>query len=183
MDKYLIYSLEFNGDIFYVGKTTNPKHRLNKHRKESIYKRTHKEKMINKILSNGGDITLSILDIVNIGEEDYWEKYWISQIKCWGIKLYNGTNGGEGGDHWTGKSHTEETKLKLREIRYKQIEKNGVTRCPGSKNGRSKLKEDDVLEIRKLKNSGYSYGKLSLKYNVSKTAIIRVVKRKSWQHI
>ncbi len=184
MEKYYIYTLEHNNTLFYVGKTISLSTRLNKHKKECILKRTHKEKKINKILSNGEDITISIIDIVNKGEEDYWEKFWISQIKSWGFKLYNGTNGGEGGDCWSGKKHSEETKAKLREIMYKRIkEGNGIQKCPGEKNGKSKLTEDQVRELRSLRESGYSYGKLVKKYGIAKQTVANIVNRRRWKHI
>ena len=101
---YFIYTLDYNGKAFYVGKTLYPERRIKKHRSESKLKRTHKEKYINKILLNGGDIDISVIDTVNRGTEDYWEMYWIEQLNNWGIDLCNGTSGGEGGDYWSGKS-------------------------------------------------------------------------------
>jgi len=153
MNNYYIYSLEHNNIIFYVGKTISLSTRLNKHKKESPLKRTYKEKFINKILLNNEDITISIIDIVIKGEEDYWEKYWISQIKEWGFKLCNATCGGEGGDNWSGKKHTQKTIDKLKAIRKKYLEKNKniLPKCIGEKNGKSKLTESQVLELRKLR--------------------------------
>ena len=54
---------------------------------------------------------------------------------------------------------------------------------PGESNGRSKLTEQNVIEMRKLKEDGYSYGKLSLKYGVAKSTIINIIKRRKWNHI
>jgi len=180
---YFIYTLDYKGIPFYVGKTINIKTRLRKHKMESKLKRTHKEKMINKILLNNEDISISIIDEVVIGTENYWEEFWISQIKSWDIKLYNGTSGGEGGDYWSGKNHTEETKDKLRRIRFKQIEEGKVYRSIGESNGRSKLKSDDVIEMRDLRENGYSFNRLAIKYNISKATVIDIIKRKKWKHI
>jgi len=46
----------------------------------------------------------------------------------------------------------------------------------------SKLKEKDVLDIRKNEYN-LSYRKLAIKYNVSTYAIYSVVKNKTWKHI
>lgn len=50
----------------------------------------------------------------------------------------------------------------------------------GSKNGRSKLNESQVVEIREKRNLGMSFGKLSKEYGVCKKTIMRVVSRQNW---
>ena len=184
MREYYIYTLENDGRIFYIGKTIDAKTRLRKHKSESKLKRTYKEKFINKILIDGGDIKLKILDTVEYGMEDFWEVYWISQFRQWGFNLCNGSNGGEGGANFKGRKHSDETKLKLRDIKLKQIELNGVIKFNGEANGRSKLTSEQVLEIRRLRaDNNTSYGKLSLQFGVSKTVIMEIIKRKKWKHI
>lgn len=183
MSEYYIYALETNDRIFYIGKTNNPKVRLRKHKSESKLKRTYKENLINNILINGGEIKLSIIDIVSDGDEDFYEIYWISQFKQWGFKLYNLTDGGEGGNCFGGRKHSNETKEKLRIIKFKQLELYGPIILRGEMNGRSKLNGEEVLNIRRLKEMGYSYNKIAIKYGVSKTTIIDIVKRKKWIHI
>ena len=183
MKKYYIYSLDYNNKPFYVGKTINLSTRLRKHKSESKLKRTHKEKFINKIISNGETITISIIDEVEFGSENYWEEFWISQFKQWNIKIYNSTSGGEGGDYWTGRRHSEETIQKLRQIRYKQVENGMVYKSEGESNGRSKLTTSQVIEMRILREDGYSYGRLSIKYGISKATVINIIKRKKWKHI
>jgi hypothetical protein len=184
--KYYIYTLEHKSIVFYIGKTIDLKTRLRKHISESKLKRTYKENFINKIILNNGTIDINIIDIVELGSEDYWEIYWIEQFKQWGFKLCNGTIGGEGGDNWSGRKHSEETKEKIRINRRKQI-KDGLISLiplPGEFNGRSKLKNEQVIEIRKLREEkNISYGKLALKFGVSKSVIIKIVNRKSWSHI
>ncbi len=184
MNKYYIYTLDYNGLVFYIGKSKNPKERLNKHIKESILKRTYKEKKINKIISNREDISISILDEVNQHNVDYWEIYWINQFRQWGFNLCNATSGGEGGDYWSGRNHTTETKKKLSINMYKQME-NGF-KAPvlkGELNGNSKLTSDQVLNMRKLREDGYSYNKLSMKFNVAKSTVVNIIKKKKWTHI
>lgn len=50
----------------------------------------------------------------------------------------------------------------------------------GSKNGRSKLKEHQVVEIRLKRNSGMSFGKLSKEYGVCKKTVMRAVSGQNW---
>lgn len=182
--KYYIYTLEYLGDIFYVGKTKNINQRYRKHITESKHKRTHKEKFIFSVLNKSGNITISILDEVDIGYENDMEIYWISQLKAWGLKLLNYNKGGEGGDNWSGRKHTNSTKEKLRKIMLDRISNGDKIISPrGEENGRSKLTSNQVLEIRRLRESGYSYGRLSLKFGIAKSTVSDIIKRKKWQHI
>lgn len=185
MKKYYIYTLDYNGYPFYIGKTINIKDRFRKHKSESKLCRTYKEKYINKILMNNENIEISILDEVEFDNVDFWEIYWISQFKQWNIKLCNLTDGGEGGDNWSNKNHSDKTKEKLRRIRKDYIINNGNYKPSiGSDNGRSKLTDDQVIEMRNLRfNDNISYNKLANKYNISKPTVINIIKRKTWKHI
>ncbi len=54
----------------------------------------------------------------------------------------------------------------------------------GSVNGNSKLKESDVLDIRKIYSTGFlDQYKLARKYKVSQPTIGAIVNRKTWSHI
>jgi len=183
MNKYYIYTLSCDNKIFYVGKTTNIERRLSEHIKESKKKRNHKEKKINKLLNENKEIIISIIDEVDVGQEDQREKYWISEFKLNGINLCNMSVGGNGGDLWSGRKHSEKTKDKLSKIRIKQIEEGKIYRNFGEKNGMCKLSTNDVLEIRRLRDCGHSYKKLSLKFNVAKSTIRDIIIRKMWKHI
>jgi hypothetical protein len=57
---------------------------------------------------------------------------------------------------------------------------NNLTNNKGEKNGKSKLTEKEVLEIRSLK---LSYGKLAKLYNVSPGTIYQIIKRLRWKYI
>jgi hypothetical protein len=50
----------------------------------------------------------------------------------------------------------------------------------GSKNGRAKLNENQVLEIRKKRNSGMPFEKIAKEYGVCKKTIIRAVNGHNW---
>lgn len=53
----------------------------------------------------------------------------------------------------------------------------------GSDIGTSKLKESEVLEIRKLKKDGLSMYRIAKMYNVGETCIANIIHRKTWTHI
>ena len=120
-----IYTLSDGKQIRYVGKTKFITKRYNSHINESKNKKTYKEKWINKILLNGGKITIEILDVCDDNISDETESYWISQIKTWGFDLVNLTLGGDGGTPMKGKHHSEETKLKMSHTAKSQKRKIG----------------------------------------------------------
>jgi hypothetical protein len=93
-----IYTLKdpINNEIRYVGKANNPKVRLRNHlnisKKDQIYKRN----WILKLRKLEVKPIMEVIDTVPIDEWEFWEKYWISQMKTWGFKLINYTSGGDG---------------------------------------------------------------------------------------
>jgi hypothetical protein len=96
-----IYSLstkEEPSNIRYVGKTDKPiKKRLTRHMsKYELKPVTHKNTWLKSVLKNGHTPIIELLDEVCDLEWEFWEKYWISQIKSWGFKLTNQTIGGSG---------------------------------------------------------------------------------------
>lgn len=61
---------------------------------------------------------------------------------------------------------------------------NGLRTGPkGERNGRAKLKEDQVRAIRKLLKQGLSYQKIADKYDVSKGTIAHIAKGRKWTHL
>lgn len=57
------------------------------------------------------------------------------------------------------------------------------TSCRGEKNHNSKLKKEDVLNIRKLALEGEEQEVLAKKYGVKQTQISRIVHRQRWAHV
>lgn len=53
----------------------------------------------------------------------------------------------------------------------------------GIQNGRAKLNEQDVLEIRKLLQEGLSSSKIANRFGVGKTAISDIKNGKTWSHV
>lgn len=53
----------------------------------------------------------------------------------------------------------------------------------GTKNYNAKLTEDDVREIRRLRECGQKVSELSARYGVGQWEIYMIVQRKKWQHV
>lgn len=113
---YIYALLDEHNNIRYIGKSNNVKHRFNIHLKEAKKKRTHKEKWINSMLENKLKPHYLILDECRLSDWILFEQYWIDQTKAWCFDLTNGTSGGEGSNGFKGKTHSDETKQKLRII-------------------------------------------------------------------
>lgn len=65
-------------------------------------------------------------------------------------------------------------------INYEKLSNSKI----GEKNHRSKLKENDILEIRRLYSTGqYIHKDLANMYNVSRNQITRIINKKDWTHI
>jgi hypothetical protein len=52
----------------------------------------------------------------------------------------------------------------------------------GERSGNSKLKESDIIEIRKLYDMGYSQEKISIQFGVSQTTISSIMTGRTWFH-
>lgn len=99
-------------EVKYCGKTNDIKVRLIGHLKD---KRHNKEKYqwISDVKSKGLKPILEVIDEVDDSDWDFWEKYWISQLKTWGFSLFNKTDGGE--YSVTGFKHSDDVKKKISE--------------------------------------------------------------------
>ncbi len=65
-----------------------------------------------------------------------------------------------------------------------KFKKGRQSRLKGVENGKEKLNEKDIFEIREItKNKKYNVSELSRKYNVSRFCINSIIHRKSWKHI
>ena len=53
----------------------------------------------------------------------------------------------------------------------------------GEKNGRAKLTQSQIIEIRQSRNFGMSYGQLANNFGVNKKTIIDIVKGKNWRSV
>jgi len=109
-----IYILKdpITNDIKYCGKTNNIKVRLIDHLKNKKYNKEKIEWIFN-LKNKKLKPILEVVDIVDDNDWDFWEKYWISQLKTWNFSLFNKTDGGE--YSVTGFKHTIEAKKKISE--------------------------------------------------------------------
>jgi group I intron endonuclease len=100
LSETFIYTLKdpITNEIKYVGKSDNPESRLVEHIRKSKYSKTYKNNWIISLLKKDLKPILEILDIVDIDNWSFWEKYWISQFRTWGFKLTNISDGGDGGN-------------------------------------------------------------------------------------
>jgi hypothetical protein len=57
------------------------------------------------------------------------------------------------------------------------------TRAMGSRCRASKLREQDVLEIRRLRAEGFPTGELASRFGVTYENILAIVSRRSWRHL
>ena len=92
-----------------------------------------------------------------------------------------------------GKKHSEETKKKMSESKIgkglgvkaseETRKKMSESAIKGEGHQFSKLKQSDVLEIRRLSSEGMSQRKIGKKFNVTKTAISHILKGLTWKHV
>ena len=159
-------------EVRYVGKSDNPKRRLYEHCKRTNDS-THKSCWIKGLTSKKLKPIIEVVDIVPYNEWQFWEQYWVSQMKTWGFNLTNLTNGGEKQKITSevtkqklrlinlGKKHSEKTKKKMSDNKkgkqppYMQI--SGMTKTVLSK-----------LEKTQFKNGNEPWNKYKSGYKTSK---------------
>jgi len=95
---FFIYTLSdpISNEIKYIGKTKNPKDRLQRHMTPYSLKQSwqSKNKWLRYLKNNGLKPIMEVLDEGDENNIDDLEIYWIAQFKTWGFKLKNETNGG-----------------------------------------------------------------------------------------
>ncbi len=95
-----IYSLSdpVTKEIKYIGQTVNPKQRELSHY-YNCNSTSAKMKWIKSLKLNGRRPLFEILDIVEGGDYDYWENFYIELFRSFGCALFNRRNHFEG-DNW-----------------------------------------------------------------------------------
>lgn len=106
-----IYTLAHpvTNEIRYVGKADDMKARFHGHFYDKMNNR--KGNWIKHLRSQGLSPKIEVLDIVPKEDWQYWECFYILLLKSWGMRLTNGTHGGDG---VVGLKHTEDAKNKVR---------------------------------------------------------------------
>lgn len=121
-----IYILKdpISNEIRYVGKSNNPYNRLKKHMSDYslIESWTSKNKWLLNLKKNNLMPLMEIIDSTNFKNIDELEIRWIKYYRDLGLKLTNGTDGGDGFD-WTGRKHRSVTveKMKLSHPKRREI--------------------------------------------------------------
>jgi hypothetical protein len=111
-----IYTLSdpFTDKVRYVGRTKEPKARLNGHIRESKKSnKTRKQRWIKSVLKKGGTPIMHIIDEIESEKYQELEMFYISFFKQLGFDLTNSTEGGDGS---IGCPSSEKQKNKLKEI-------------------------------------------------------------------
>lgn len=112
--KYFIYKLScpITNIPKYIGMTKKPKERYRKHLNEKSL--TLKNTWVKSLLNKGLKPVMQLVDFSNSLEEiNIKEKYWIIKYREWGFDLKNMTDGGDGGDTFSGRKHKQSSKEKI----------------------------------------------------------------------
>lgn len=204
-ERFYVYGLYESKEAefpFYIGKGTE--NRMTEHLK-GWYKgnNPHKERKIAKVKRNGKQPESRIIR-GKLSEKRAWNlEYLLINIhyddltnikKSWGCGAGSGKN-----SPMYGKSHSEETIEKMKGPRPHRQGKNsyhyGVSRSKETKRkiskpqrgeggNNSKLKKEEVKEIRWLtNNTDITQRKMAKKYDSSTSNISNIQRRISWQHI
>lgn len=120
MKTTFIYALNDpeTGECRYIGKSDNPKERVERHIIECKGEIFCRARWINDLVERDTKPVLEILDEVPYNDWKFWERMWIKTSRAIGMDLVNGTDGGDGffldGKHpMLGKKHSVETKAKI----------------------------------------------------------------------
>ncbi len=157
--KYKIYTLNDpdTKEVKYVGKTSQSlKRRLAQHIRETYKVRNYRTNWIKQILFKGKLPEIELLDETN----DNWQEleiYWIAQIKYWGFKLTNMTNGGDGNNNQV---FTKETLLK-KSLALKGRKRPKEVREKISKAHKGKKLSEKTKQKLRLINLGKTYSEES----------------------
>lgn len=195
-------------DKVYIGKTNNPSERWSDHKKIAKAGSINKSfSVVHSAIRKYGEDNFEFLILEKIEHENLAfdrESYWISEYKSniqkYGDQFgYNLTDGGEG---WSGRKHTEFSKMKMSEYKKahpnspeanrkisqankgkilskKHREKLSDAGC-GESNSNSKLTAEQVSEIKRLLQEGNKGSELAKLFNISQGTIHYIKTGKRW---
>lgn len=192
-----IYALaEPSGEVRYVGKTDWPLwHRLSGHKtKARRSPDTYVSKWVKSLLDAGDEPTIILLEEVAPG--DNWatvERYWIKQMRAFGCRLANASDGGEGG--MSGHLHTVETKAQMSEsakvrcsdpaerARLASITNRKPPTGKGEKNNFARFTDAQVIEMRERRAGGETLQVIADAFQSNRATIHGIVTGKQWAHV
>jgi hypothetical protein len=90
-----------NGEIRYVGVTSDPRRRLRAHRRDNS--QTHKARWIRRLAAKGRAPIMRVIQEIPSPSWVNAERYWVNYFRAMGCPLTNSTDGGDGvvGLHWS----------------------------------------------------------------------------------
>jgi hypothetical protein len=150
------------GQLRYIGKTMQPlNERVNQHLAR-VSSKTHKNMWLRQLKEQGMRPTCVSITQCTVDVVDQRERELIALFKELGADLTNHTVGGEGGDTWSGRRHSQETRRKMSEIKvgkvFSQETRDRMSqsaklriRHPHSEETRAKMREARI-RIRKVNN-------------------------------
>lgn len=153
--KYKIYTLNDpdTNEIKYVGKTTQSlKKRLAQHIRETYRFSTYKGNWVKSLLFKGKLPIIEVLDESNNNWQEL-ESYWITQLKAWGFKLTNMTDGGDGNNNQVFSKET----LQRKSLALKGIKRPKEVREKISKSHKGKKLSQITKEKLRNINLGKTY--------------------------
>ncbi len=96
----------------YVGKAKDPRRRYVVHLSRAKRLRGHKEAWVESLRNAGIRPEMVVIEEVKTSEWQTAERFWIGFFRHIGVDLVNGTAGGDGGETFSGRQHSVETKAK-----------------------------------------------------------------------
>lgn len=192
------------GQIRYVGATQQLKERLKDHLTSAYRSSSPKRMWMRELLTSGLQPEMIVLETVPYAFWEEAERYWIAKMRERGVPLLNvfhgGLDGGRGipkspehrakiGQAHKGRKFSATTRAKMSAARRGWRPSPELTRiqrekCKGEGNGRARLTEEQVIEIRRrYAAGGICLHKLAEDYPVTFSAIHRIVTRQTWKHV
>lgn len=137
-----IYGLtDPEGNVRYVGKSTDPERRLSEHLREARKgRRSHRDSWLRRLLSDGKRPTVKILEEVYVDSWGASERRWIAALP----NLTNHQEGGQGGFEHLSKAQLRENALRMNRLKTSE-ERSELGRRMGA-SGRGKKHSSEHIE-------------------------------------
>jgi predicted GIY-YIG superfamily endonuclease len=179
---YGLYSSLDRDNVRYIGYTSNLNKRKNEHIQESKYLKYHRHKWIQNVLKNNGIIKMSIISCIDYDKKEEEEIKIIKLLREQGANLTNGNDGGRGGINPTKEVRN---KLSLSKIgnTWNVGRKPSINNLNALKIANRKFNEQDIINIYKLYNEGYSGNYISKLYKSKRQTIYSILFGNSYNDI
>jgi DNA ligase-1 len=196
----------------YIGSSTNIEQRWRKHISElnnNIHSNKHLQSSWNKYGKENFKFNIIEITTKNKNEIILREQFWMDRTQCYnkeygynkrkeaqtnlGIVIStegrkNISNGHKGNkNYFYGKQRSQEVKEKISKAKLGSYQSEGTklkrsVSQSGEKGNKSKLTENQVIEIRKLYKQNIGVVEIAKIFNVSPTTISRIGLRKTWKY-